>query len=129
MTDYPYEDGDVIVLGPETFVSKDGAVLCWKGENYTPQPEPLPSFDPPEPSLDDVVYVVAVRSAAPKDGHEIPPLLDALRRAGVEPVTAPLAAAKAIRDSGSADHDALVRLGFDWGQANTIFTVVSESHA
>lgn len=82
---------------------------------------------PPAPSLDDVVYVIAVRSAAPKDGREIPPLLNGLRRAGVEPVTAPLAAAKAIRDSGSSDHAALVRLGFEWHQANTIFTVVAES--
>lgn len=41
MPEYPYEDGDVIVLGPECFVSKDESVLCWKGENYVPQPEPL----------------------------------------------------------------------------------------
>jgi hypothetical protein len=49
----------------------------------------------PEPSLDDVVYIVVVRSAAPKNGREIPPILDALVEAGVEPVTYPLAAAKA----------------------------------
>lgn len=37
---YPYEDGDVIVLGPEIFVSKDKSVISWKGENYTVQPPP-----------------------------------------------------------------------------------------
>lgn len=35
--EYPYKDGDVIVLGPEIFVSKDGKVICWRGVNYTPQ--------------------------------------------------------------------------------------------
>jgi hypothetical protein len=34
---YPYNDGDTIVLGPEIFVSADGAVICWRGENYVPQ--------------------------------------------------------------------------------------------
>jgi hypothetical protein len=36
---YPHEDGDVTVLGPETFASKDGAVISWRGGNYTRQPE------------------------------------------------------------------------------------------
>ena len=31
---YPYESGDVIVLGPEIFVSKDKKVISWKGCNY-----------------------------------------------------------------------------------------------
>jgi hypothetical protein len=31
---FPYEDGDVTVLGPEVFATKDGAVISWKGENY-----------------------------------------------------------------------------------------------
>ncbi|WNN95188.1 hypothetical protein SEA_MAGRITTE_237 [Microbacterium phage Magritte] len=34
---YPFEDGDVIVLGPEIFSAKDGSVLNWKGVNYVPQ--------------------------------------------------------------------------------------------
>ncbi len=34
---YPYNEGDVTVLGPEIFASKDGKVICWKGENYAPQ--------------------------------------------------------------------------------------------
>jgi hypothetical protein len=35
--EFPYQDGDVTVLGPETFASNDGAVLSWRGENYVPQ--------------------------------------------------------------------------------------------
>jgi hypothetical protein len=38
--DYPYSDGDVIVLGPECFVAKDGSVMSWKGQNYVPQVNP-----------------------------------------------------------------------------------------
>ena len=34
---YPYEDGDVTVIGPECFAAADGSVVCWRGENYTPQ--------------------------------------------------------------------------------------------
>jgi hypothetical protein len=34
MKEYPYKDGDVIVLGPEIFVSSDGKVISWRGENY-----------------------------------------------------------------------------------------------
>lgn len=34
---YPFEDGDVVVLGPEIFSAKDGSVLNWKGVNYVPQ--------------------------------------------------------------------------------------------
>lgn len=35
--DFPYQDGDVTVLGPEIFASKDGAVISWRGENYVRQ--------------------------------------------------------------------------------------------
>jgi hypothetical protein len=34
---YPRDDGDVTALGPEVFASKDGAVICWRGENYIRQ--------------------------------------------------------------------------------------------
>lgn len=40
MDEYPYENGDVIVLGPQVFVSRDEAVLNWKGCNYVPQEDP-----------------------------------------------------------------------------------------
>lgn len=32
--DFPYQDGDVTVLGPQIFASKDDTVISWKGENY-----------------------------------------------------------------------------------------------
>lgn len=35
--EYPVKDGDVTVLGPEVFASQDGAVICWRGENYVRQ--------------------------------------------------------------------------------------------
>jgi hypothetical protein len=35
---YPYQDGDVTVLGPEVFASVDGEVISWKGANYTRGP-------------------------------------------------------------------------------------------
>lgn len=38
-TRYPHPDGDITVLGPEIFASKDDSVICWKGENYTRQSE------------------------------------------------------------------------------------------
>lgn len=31
---YPYRSGDVLVLGPQMFVSADGSVINWRGENY-----------------------------------------------------------------------------------------------
>lgn len=40
MPDYPFCDGDVMVLGPEVFAAEDGSVLCWQGQNYVPQPAP-----------------------------------------------------------------------------------------
>ena len=32
--EYPYQDGDTLVLGPEVFVSADRKTICWKGVNY-----------------------------------------------------------------------------------------------
>ncbi|GAP46882.1 hypothetical protein [Streptomyces azureus] len=40
-TTYPYQDGDVTVLGPEVFASPDGETISWKGENYTRRFYPL----------------------------------------------------------------------------------------
>lgn len=37
---YPYQDGDVIVLGPEVFASADGEAISWKGSNYSRIPYP-----------------------------------------------------------------------------------------
>jgi hypothetical protein len=36
---FPYEEGDVVVLGPELFGLPDGSVLCYRGVNYVPQTE------------------------------------------------------------------------------------------
>lgn len=35
--EYPYKDGDVTVLGPEIFATKDGSVISWRGENFVRQ--------------------------------------------------------------------------------------------
>lgn len=35
LPDYPYADGETIVLGPETFVSRDASTVNWRGVNYT----------------------------------------------------------------------------------------------
>ncbi|MFF1298193.1 MULTISPECIES: hypothetical protein [unclassified Streptomyces] len=35
---FPYQDGDITVLGPEVFASQDGQVISWKGDNYVRQP-------------------------------------------------------------------------------------------
>lgn len=35
--EYPHDEGDFTVIGPECFAMKDGSVLSWRGENYTPQ--------------------------------------------------------------------------------------------
>lgn len=35
--EFPYQDGDVTVLGPEIFASKDDTVICWRGTNYVRQ--------------------------------------------------------------------------------------------
>lgn len=40
-TAYPYQEGDVTVLGPEVFVSPDGEVLSWKGSNYSRRTGPM----------------------------------------------------------------------------------------
>ncbi|MFG2900948.1 hypothetical protein ACGFZH_28165 [Streptomyces zaomyceticus] len=37
---YPRQDGDTTVLGPEIFASSDGQVISWRGMNYVPQPAP-----------------------------------------------------------------------------------------
>lgn len=36
---YPYQDGDVTVLGPEVIASAEGSVISWKGRNYQLVPD------------------------------------------------------------------------------------------
>lgn len=38
--EYPYNDGDTVVLGPNCFASSDGSVLNWLGVNFIPQHPP-----------------------------------------------------------------------------------------
>jgi hypothetical protein len=40
MAKYPYQDGEVTVLGPEIFASGGGQAISWKGENYVSQSAP-----------------------------------------------------------------------------------------
>lgn len=58
---YPYESGDVLVLGPEIFSSTTGGpaentVISWQGENFVPQrdPEPLTGVVGPDPEFGPV---------------------------------------------------------------------------
>lgn len=37
---YPYQDGDTTVLGPEVFASADHKVISWRGANYVCQHAP-----------------------------------------------------------------------------------------
>lgn len=55
--EYPYSDGDVLVLGPEIFVSSDGRVISWGGTNYVIQVEPPEEDEPDE--LGFVGYMAA----------------------------------------------------------------------
>lgn len=34
---YPFQYGDLMVLGPEVFADKDGRIICWHGVNYVRQ--------------------------------------------------------------------------------------------
>lgn len=77
-------------------------------------------------SADDVIYLIAIRSAGPKNGDEVKAALESIR-GHVEPVTEPKVVARQANEYGSPDHDALVRLGFTWDHANTIFPVAVET--
>ena len=38
--EYPHDDGEVVVLGPEIFVNVEAEVISWRGENWVKQPAP-----------------------------------------------------------------------------------------
>lgn len=42
--EYPYEEGDTVVIGPGCFASRDRKVLSWQGENYVPQRRGAPCW-------------------------------------------------------------------------------------
>lgn len=47
---YPYDDGDITVLGPEIFVNKAKGIICWQGQNYGLLPDP---FEACESTVDE----------------------------------------------------------------------------
>lgn len=53
--EFPYQDGDVTVLGPEVFASKDDTVISWRGENYVRHDE----NQQPHDLTPDALYEVA----------------------------------------------------------------------
>lgn len=44
--EYPYQDGDTIVLGPEIFASVDEKTVAWKGQNYEKQEAKAEAAEP-----------------------------------------------------------------------------------
>lgn len=80
-----------------------------------------------EPSLDDVVYIAIMRSAAPKNGQEVKVQMEAFRAAGVEPTATPHVLAVPLREATANHHEALRNLGFVAWTANDHFPVVSPS--
>lgn len=34
MREYPYEEGEFTIIGPECFASESGRTISWRGENY-----------------------------------------------------------------------------------------------
>lgn len=78
MPEYPHQDGDFTVLGPEIFASADGAVICWKGENYVRQ-EPVkraldelgvPGPDYPAPVANAVEILRESLRASARTNHD-----------------------------------------------------------
>lgn len=45
--EYPYEEGNVVVLGPEIFAAavEGRRVISWKGENFVPQEQPDQNYE------------------------------------------------------------------------------------
>jgi len=62
---YPQQDGDVTVLGPEIFASADEQVISWRGRNYVPQPDPAAAARTPCSGL-----VPCEDGGEPCDQHE-----------------------------------------------------------
>lgn len=77
---YPYESGDVLVLGPGIFASLgDAKVINWLGENYVPQGSEKATYDEKWPWLGaeelarvdalNVARSVLVRRSIARDGE------------------------------------------------------------
>lgn len=46
---YPYEDDDTTVLGPEVFAMRDGGLICWRGRHYILAPYDFAPDDDEQP--------------------------------------------------------------------------------
>jgi hypothetical protein len=76
---YPYEEGDVIVLGPELIASRDGAVLCWKGRHYVEHhPACRAVAEAFQVDADDVAQAISAPQTPDKEGAEVQMLRGAL---------------------------------------------------
>jgi hypothetical protein len=73
-TEYPHDDGEVVVLGPEIFVNVEAEVICWRGENWVKQPDPqAPATAVSEPSWQQrEALEFAIRVAAPASSTQRP---------------------------------------------------------
>jgi hypothetical protein len=78
-----------------------------------------------EYAADNVVYVIAIRSAGPKNGQEVRAALEAIRLLA-DPVCSPQVVAHRIDEVYANHHEALRTLGFDFEAANSIYPVVTE---
>lgn len=48
--EYPYQDGDFTIIGPECFADERGETISWRGVNYYIEPEehpPVEGWDDP----------------------------------------------------------------------------------
>lgn len=79
-------------------------------------------------SGDDAVYVIAIRSAGPKNGLEVQAALESIRDF-VEPVVSPQVVAHGAVEASPRHHEALRMLGFGFDAANSIYVVASETVA
>lgn len=77
---------------------------------------------------DNAIYVIALRSAGPKNGKEVQAALESIRDL-VDLVCPAQVVAHRADANFCTHHDAMRRLGFDFDAANSIFTVASESRA
>lgn len=69
--EYPYEEGNVVVLGPEIFAAavEGRRVISWKGENFVPQTVPEPEIA----ALPPVETAVSIHETPQGEPHEYVP--------------------------------------------------------
>lgn len=90
--EYPYDEGDVTVIGPRCFANRDGSVLNWGGVNYVPQVDRRTNR---LPCLGDTVWYRS-RTGAYTVPAVVAATVDSLSRGAVE--------AKLIPDLSSPMH-------------------------